>query len=92
MTLHRMDHVGIVVDDLAAVKSFFLRPAPANSRGSNHLCFAVDDLDDVLARLQAHGAGLVGEVVSYEDVYRLCYIRGPTGIIIELAEPIRDRA
>jgi len=48
--------------------------------------FAVDDIDAVVARLRARGAELVGEVVSYENVYRLCYIRGPEGIIIELAE------
>ena len=48
--------------------------------------FAVDDLDDTLARLRAHGAELIGEVVQYEDTYRLCYVRGPEGILIGLAE------
>jgi predicted enzyme related to lactoylglutathione lyase len=50
--------------------------------------FAVDDLDDTLARLREHGARLVDEVVQYEDVYRLCYVRGPEGILIGLAERI----
>ena len=54
-----------------------------------HLCFAVDDLDDTLARLrERHGTELVGEVQQYEDVYRLCYVRGPEGIIVELAEEL----
>ena len=50
--------------------------------------FAVDDIDDVVARLRAHGAELVGEVVQYEDSYRLCYVRGPEGIIVALAEQL----
>jgi catechol 2,3-dioxygenase-like lactoylglutathione lyase family enzyme len=139
-----MDHVGIVVDDLAAATGFFVelglelqsegsvegdwvdrivglegvrselammqtpdgharlelvkfhspsgpdgdRHAPANAPGIRHLTFAVDDIDAVLARLRAHGAELVGEVERYEDIYRLCYLRGPAGIIIELAERI----
>jgi catechol 2,3-dioxygenase-like lactoylglutathione lyase family enzyme len=64
VTLQRMDHVGIVVDDLAAAT------------------------EAVVAGLQAQGGELVGELVRYENVYRLCYIRGPEGIIIELAEQI----
>jgi catechol 2,3-dioxygenase-like lactoylglutathione lyase family enzyme len=144
MTIQRMDHVGIVVDDLAAATAFFLelglklqgegsveggwadrvvglegvraevammetpdghgrielakfhappgragaRHAPANTPGIRHITFAVDDIDDVLAGLQAHGAELVGEVERYESIYRLCYIRGPEGIIVELAERI----
>ena len=52
--------------------------------------FAVDDLDDVLARLRPHGAELVRDVVQYEDVYRLCFIRGPEGIIVGLAEPLKE--
>jgi catechol 2,3-dioxygenase-like lactoylglutathione lyase family enzyme len=142
MTIQRMDHVGIVVDDLAAATAFFVelglelqgespvqggwvdrvvglegvqadiamlqtpdghgrielakfhappspggdRHAPANTPGIRHITFAVDDIDDVLARLQARGAELVGEVERYENIYRLCYIRGPEGIIVELAE------
>jgi catechol 2,3-dioxygenase-like lactoylglutathione lyase family enzyme len=144
MTVERMDHVGIVVDDLAAAIAFFaelgLEPqgeaslegdlvdrvvglegvrtevammvtpdghsklelvkfhappgpdgdsqAPSNALGIRHLTFAVDDLDATLAGLRAHGAELVGEVERYEDIYRLCYIRGPAGIIVELAEKI----
>jgi catechol 2,3-dioxygenase-like lactoylglutathione lyase family enzyme len=144
MTIERMDHVGVVVDDLASAKAFFVElglkvegewtaegswvdrviglegvraenammetpdgnsrlelikfhapsgaggdsHAPANAPGIRHLTFAVDDLDDVLARLRAHGAALVGEVENYEGIYRLCYIRGPEGIIVELAEKI----
>jgi catechol 2,3-dioxygenase-like lactoylglutathione lyase family enzyme len=142
MTVERMDHVGVVVSDLAAATAFFVElglelqgeqsvegawvdrvvglegvqaeiamlqtpdgearvelasfGAPsspggegdvaANTPGIRHLTFAVDDLDGLLARLQARGAELVGEVVRYRDIYRLCYIRGPEGIIIELAE------
>jgi len=141
MTVQRMDHVGIVVDDLAAAKAFFvalgLEPqgegsvegrevgrivglegvrselaflqtpdghsrvelvkfhspplqdgdphAPANTPGLSHLTFAVDDVDATIASLQSHGGELVGEVVDYSG-YRLCYIRGPEGIILELAE------
>ena len=144
MTIQRMDHVGIVVDDLAAATAFFVelglelqgetpvqggwvdrvvglegvraeiamlqtpdghgrielakfhapsgpggeRHAPANTPGIRHITFAVDDLDDVVARLQARGAELVGEVERYENIYRLCYIRGPEGIIVELAQRI----
>jgi catechol 2,3-dioxygenase-like lactoylglutathione lyase family enzyme len=139
-----MDHVGIVVDDLAAATEFFLelglvlqgewaadgrwvdrvvglegvradnammqtpdghgrleltkfhspssqggdRHAPANTPGIRHLTFAVDDIEAVVAGLQARGAELVGELERYEDSYRLCYIRGPEGIIVELAERI----
>jgi catechol 2,3-dioxygenase-like lactoylglutathione lyase family enzyme len=139
-----MDHVGVVVDDLAAAIEFFveigLEPggegtvegrtvdrivgldgvradiafmqtpdghgrlelvrfrspaheganghAPANAPGLRHITFAVDDIDAVVARLQARGAELVGELVRYGDSYRLCYVRGPAGIIVELAEKI----
>ena len=144
MTIERMDHVGIVVDDLAAAIEFFAelglelqgqgpvegrwvdrivgldgvrveyamvqtpdgngrlelvkfhspptqggdRDAPANTPGIRHVAFAVDDIDAVVAGLRARGAELVGEVVRYEDSYRLCYVRGPEGIILELAERI----
>ena len=64
------------------------RNAPVNSLGYLRVMFAVDDLDDTLARLREHGAELVDEVVQYEDMYRLCYIRGPEGILIGLAEQI----
>jgi catechol 2,3-dioxygenase-like lactoylglutathione lyase family enzyme len=62
--------------------------APANTLGIRRIMFAVDDIEDVLARLQAHGAELVGELAQYEDIYRLCYVRGPEGIIVALAEQI----
>jgi catechol 2,3-dioxygenase-like lactoylglutathione lyase family enzyme len=62
------------------------RNAPVNALGYLRVMFAVDDLDDTLARLRMHGAELVGEVVQFEDVYRLCYVRGPEGILIGLAE------
>ena len=64
------------------------RNAPVNALGYLRVMFAVDDLDDTLARLRKHGAQLVDEVVQYEDVYRLCYVRGPEGILIGLAEQI----
>jgi catechol 2,3-dioxygenase-like lactoylglutathione lyase family enzyme len=144
MTVHRMDHVGIVVDDLAAAVAFFAElglelegeatvagrsvdrvvglegvrsdvammrtpdgrgrlelikyhtpsgrhgdpRAPANTPGIRHVTFAIDDIDTVVARLRARGGELVGEVERYADSYRLCYIRGPEGFIIELAERI----
>ena len=137
-----MDHVGVVVDDLAAATEFFVklglvvqgewsveggwvdriiglegvrsdvvmmetpdgngrlelskfhspsnpggdRHPAANAPGIRHVSFVVDDVDAAVAGLRARGAELVGEVVSYQNVYRLCYIRGPEGIIIELAE------
>ena len=64
------------------------RNAPVNSLGYLRVMFTVENLDDVLARLKKLGAQLVDEVVKYEDVYRLCYIRGPEGILIGLAEQI----
>jgi catechol 2,3-dioxygenase-like lactoylglutathione lyase family enzyme len=144
MTIKRMDHVGIVVEDLAAATEFFLElglerqggatvdgewvdrvvgldgvraeiamlqtpdgygrvelsqfhapsgpsgddQAPANTPGLRHLSFEVDDLDGALAGLRARGAELVGAVERYRDSYRLCYVRGPEGIIVELAERI----
>jgi catechol 2,3-dioxygenase-like lactoylglutathione lyase family enzyme len=144
MTIQRMDHVGIVVHDLAAAMAFFVElglelevevpvegrwvdrivglegvradiammrtpdghgrleltkfhapsgrggdpRAPANALGIRHVAFAVQGIDDVLDRLRAHGTELVGELEQYENSYRLCYVRGPEGIIIELAERI----
>src|SRR3954454_25149636 len=64
------------------------RNAPVNALGYLRVMFAVDDLDETLARLRQHGAQLVGEVVDYENVYRLCYIRGPEGLLIGLAEEL----
>jgi catechol 2,3-dioxygenase-like lactoylglutathione lyase family enzyme len=144
MTVHRLEHVGIVVDDLAAATEFFVElglelsgemsvggpavdrivglegvqndvammqtpdgggklelikfhapsspagdpQAPANAPGLRHVLFALDDIDATVARLEARGAELVGEVEEYGGSYRLCYIRGPEGIIVELAERI----
>ena len=144
MALQRMDHVGIVVEDLAGAIGFFValglelegkgdveggwvdrvvgldgvraeiamlrtpdghgrielakfhappsprgdRHAPANAPGLRHVTFAVDDVGAVVAGLRAHGAELVGELERYGDSYRLCYVRGPEGIIVELAEPL----
>jgi catechol 2,3-dioxygenase-like lactoylglutathione lyase family enzyme len=62
--------------------------APVNTLGIRRIMFAVDDIEDVLARLRAHGAELIGEITQYEDMYRLCYIRGPEGIIVALAEQL----
>ncbi|HEX3911007.1 MAG TPA: VOC family protein [Solirubrobacteraceae bacterium] len=144
MAIQRMDHVGIVVEDLADATAFFLelglelqgeapvegdwvdrviglegvraqiamlqtpdghgrvelsefqapaspggdRHAPANTPGIRHLSFAVDDIDAIVARLRARGLELVGELECYRGIFRLCYVRGPEGIIVELAERI----
>ncbi|MBN8953016.1 MULTISPECIES: VOC family protein [unclassified Rhizobium] len=76
--------------------SRFLRPpviadhrnAPVNALGYLRVMFAVDDIDETLERLRRHGAQLAGEVVQYEDAYRLCYIRGPEGVLIGLAQEL----
>jgi catechol 2,3-dioxygenase-like lactoylglutathione lyase family enzyme len=60
--------------------------APANTLGAHRIMFAVEDIDDVLDRLRPHGAELIGELVQYENSYRLCYLRGPAGILVALAE------
>jgi catechol 2,3-dioxygenase-like lactoylglutathione lyase family enzyme len=145
MTLNRMENVLIVVDDLEAVKAFFVELGlelegettvedssvdrliglqnvratlalmrtpdghgkieldkfhtpeairigpeniPVNALGIRRIMFTVDNIEDVLARLRPYGAELVGEMVQYEDTYRLCYIRGPEGIIVGLAEQL----
>lgn len=144
MSARRMEHVGIVVEDLAAALEFFGElglenrgemsvagdwvdrivglddveadtammqapegggqieliqfnappledgdsGAPPNTAGLRHLAFAVDDVETVIAKLEARGAELVGELETYEDSWRLCYLRGPAGIIVELAEKI----
>ena len=68
------------------------RNAPANTLGIRRIMFAVDDIDDVIARLRTHGAELVGEVAPYEDIFRLCYVRGPEGILLALAQQLgKDR-
>jgi len=144
MGIQRMDHVGVVVDDLEAATEFFvelgLEPqgtgrvegdsvdrivgldgiqaelvmletadghgrlelvkfhsppleegdpqAPSNTPGLRHIAFQVEDIDDLVAGLRGRGTELVGELVRYENSYRLCYVRGPEGIIVELAEKI----
>ncbi len=145
MTIQRMDHVSVVVDDLEAAKAFFVElgmelegeapiegpevdrlnalegirvdiammrtpdghgrleltkfhsptavsPEPANALGNTlglrSVMFTVDDVDATVAALRAHGAELVGEVARYEDVYRLCYVRGPEGVIVALAQEL----
>src|SRR6476646_3730973 len=66
------------------------RNAPVNALGYLRVMFTVNDIDETLARLRKRGAQLVGEVVQYEDAYRLCYIRGPEGLLIGLAEELRQ--
>src|SRR3982750_511497 len=80
--------------------SRFIRPtviadhlnAPVNALGYLRVMFAVDDIDETLAKLRTQGAQLVGDVVQYEEAYRLCYIRGPEGLLIGLAQELRHRA
>ncbi|UGS36465.1 VOC family protein [Capillimicrobium parvum] len=144
MTVLRLEHIGIVVDDLAAAIAFFValglelegeasvegssvdringlegvradiamlrtpdgngkvelaryrspsyaggdQPAPANAPGIRHILFVVDDIEASLDDLRAHGGELVGDLENYANSYRLCYVRGPAGIIVELAEKI----
>lgn len=149
MTIKRLDHISVVVDDLPAAMAFFtalgmavegqatvegpwvdrinrlegvqvdivmmrtpdghgrleltkfhnpelvaIEPAvaPPNALGLRSVMFAVESLDDAVARLRAHGGELIGEVVQYEDIYRLCYMRGPAGIIVALAEELLKRS
>ncbi len=68
------------------------RAAPVNALGYLRVMFAVKDIDEVVGRLHKRGAALVGEMVQYEDAYRLCYIRGPEGILIGLAEPLTNQS
>lgn len=145
MTILRMDHVGVVVDDLEAAIAFFVElgmeldggttpvegdwvnrvvgldevrvevafvrtpdghgrleltkfhnptattaepNAAPNTFGLRRIMFAVDDIDDVITRVRAHGGEPIGDVAQYEDLYRLCYLRGPGGIIVALAEEL----
>jgi catechol 2,3-dioxygenase-like lactoylglutathione lyase family enzyme len=145
MTIKRLDHISVVVDDLAAAIAFFTTlgmtregampvegpwvdrvnglegvqvdivmmrtpdghgrleltkfrhpqlvastpaSAPPNTLGLRSVMFTVDSLDDTVARLRANGAELIGEVAQYEAMYRLCYMRGPAGIIVALAEEL----
>ena len=64
------------------------RDAPSNALGIRRIMFAVDDIDDVVARLRNHGAELLDEIAQYKDLYRLCFVRGPEGIIVGLAEEL----
>lgn len=145
MGVRRMDHVGVIVDDLDAALAFFAElgleeagrgqvdgewvdrivglegvenefafvktpdghgrlelirfhrppaegggePLPANTIGLRHVAFVVDDVDASVAALQGHGGELVGAVENYRDIFRLCYVRGPAGIIVELAQALR---
>jgi catechol 2,3-dioxygenase-like lactoylglutathione lyase family enzyme len=145
MRIHRIDHVGIIVDDLPAAKAFFLdfglevlgegdlegelidrvvgldgvknaivmlrtpdgqanielikfyAPSDekgiqqpfANTLGIRHIAFAVEDIEAVVAKLKKNGTEIFSEIQNYEDSYKLCYVRGPEGIIIELAEQIK---
>jgi catechol 2,3-dioxygenase-like lactoylglutathione lyase family enzyme len=68
------------------------RNAPVNMLGIRRIMFAVNDIEEILARLRPHGAELVGEVVRYEDDYRLCYVRGPEGIMVALAEQLGNKS
>lgn len=144
MKIHRIDHVGIIVNDLPAAKVFFLdlglemigegevegewveriiglqdvkaeiimlrtpdgeanielskfhsptdengiQPSLANTLGIRHITFAVEDIEAIVAKLKKNGAELVGEIQTYENTYKLCHIRGPEGIILELAEQL----
>jgi catechol 2,3-dioxygenase-like lactoylglutathione lyase family enzyme len=84
-------HGRIELDKFHTPKAVRAQPTnePVNTLGIRRIMFAVDDLEEVLERLRAHGAELLGEVVRYEDLYKLCYIRGPEGIILALAENLR---
>jgi catechol 2,3-dioxygenase-like lactoylglutathione lyase family enzyme len=83
-------HGGIELDKFHTPTAVRAEPedAPVNALGIRRIMFTVDDIEDVLARLRIHGAELVGEVEQYEDSYRLCYVRGPEGILVALAEPL----
>ena len=145
MTIRKLDHVGVIFDDLDAATEFFLdlgleeqgsmsmqsetldnivgledvrsdlvyvrtpdgsgalelikfrshpddqgpQNAPVHRLGLRHIAFVVDDLNGIVARLRAKGYDLVGKVQDYEDVFRLCYVRGPEGVIVELSEPLQ---
>jgi catechol 2,3-dioxygenase-like lactoylglutathione lyase family enzyme len=84
------DGVGIELDKFHTPPAVRAEPedAPVNALGIRRIMFAVDDLDAVLARLRSHGGELVGEVVQFEDGYRLCYARGPEGIMVALAQQL----
>ena len=83
-------HSRIELDKFHTPNAIRLEPvdAPVNTLGIRRIMFAVDDIDDTLERLRRHGAALVGDVVRYRDAYKLCYIRGPEGILIGLAQEL----
>jgi catechol 2,3-dioxygenase-like lactoylglutathione lyase family enzyme len=83
-------HRGSILNSLPSPAQDGNRDAPANTLGIRHIALAVDDIDAAIASLRAHGAELVGEVEQYEDIYRLCYVRGPEGIIVELRSGSAD--
>lgn len=87
-------HGRIELDKFHTPKAIRAEPenAPVNALGIRRIMFSVDDIDDVVTRLHAHGAELVGEVVQYENTYRLGYVRGPEGIIVGLAEQLGTRS
>jgi len=87
-------HGRIELDKFHTPATVRLKPenAPLNALGIRRIMFGVDNIDDVLERLLAHGAELVGEVVEYEDAYRLAYVRGPDGIVVALAEQAGDQS
>jgi catechol 2,3-dioxygenase-like lactoylglutathione lyase family enzyme len=84
------DGHGIELDKFHTPPAFRVEAesTPVNALGIRRIMFAVDDIEDVLARLRTHGAEPIGEVVQFENGYRLCYVRGPEGIMIALAEPV----
>lgn len=87
-------HTRIELDHFQTPKAVRGEPAdaPVNTLGIRRMMFAVTDIDDVVARLQTRGAELIGEVVQYGDMYRLCYMRGPEGIMIALAEQLGEKS
>jgi catechol 2,3-dioxygenase-like lactoylglutathione lyase family enzyme len=86
-------HGGIELDKFHTPEAVVPEPGPSTvpAIGYRRVMFAVSDLDDVVARLQRHGAELVDEIAQYEDAYRLCYVRGPDGILVGLAEELTGR-
>jgi predicted enzyme related to lactoylglutathione lyase len=91
MAIQRMDNVLIVVEDLEAAKAFFAElgmELEGETQVEGPWVGQVVGLDDVVARLHSHGGELLGEIAQYEDKYRLCFMRGPEGIIIGLAEQL----
>ena len=87
-------HGRIELDKFRAPAAVRTEPknTPVNTLGIRRIMFAVTDIDDVVARLQKRGAELIGEVAQYEDMYRLCYLRGPEGIIVALAEQLGNKS